>query len=241
MTLFEMFSLIKLICNKDYLGNVITPERFQQLIKLVNIDLFRNKYGLPEEYQPGKPIPREYVEITLKVTDDLKAFKVFTPNVSLINGVLPYPQNYAHKDEVIYNFVKTINKKSVSLPRGVEVLRESQLATRLGNYTKRPTLLMPVGVMRSDGIHIYPTVVSDLNPVVITSVDFAYFRWPVDPVFGYNQMDGYITENSATSVQFEWPVDEHITLLAMILKWLGINLREADIVQIANQQLNTGQ
>jgi len=38
MTLFEMYNLIELIVNKDYSGNVITPERFSDLIKVVNID-----------------------------------------------------------------------------------------------------------------------------------------------------------------------------------------------------------
>lgn len=241
MTLFEMYNLLNYIVNKDFDGNIITPERFQQLIKVVNIDLFRNKYGLPEEYQPGKPIPREYVEITLKVTDDLKVFKKFLPNVSLVNGVLPYPSDYAHRDEIIYNFAININKKLTVLPRGVEILRESQLATRLGNYTKRPTLRMPVGAVRQDGIHIWPWEVSDLNPIPISRVDFAYFRWPRDPVFAYTESDGYITYDAVNSVEVEWTQDEHITLIALMLKYIGVNLREADIVQIANQQLTTGQ
>jgi hypothetical protein len=100
---------------------------------------------------------------------------------------------------------------------------------------------MPVGVVRVDGIHVYPWEASQLNPVPISRVDFAYFRWPVDPVFAYTEADGYITEDAVNSVQLEWPKDEHITFIAMLLKYIGINLREAEIVQIANQQLTTGQ
>lgn len=59
-----MYNVIELIVNKDFSGNIITPERFNELIKVVNIDLFRKKYGLPEQYQPGRPVPKEYVEIT---------------------------------------------------------------------------------------------------------------------------------------------------------------------------------
>ena len=76
MTLFEMYELIELVLNKDYGGNIVTPARFRQLIKVVNINKFKEKYGLPEEYQPGRPVPLEYAEITLKNQDDLRYFKI---------------------------------------------------------------------------------------------------------------------------------------------------------------------
>lgn len=232
MTLWTMFELIRFICNKDFEGNIVTPERFKLLIPIVNIDLFRNKFGLPEEYQPGRPIPLEYADITLKNTDDLRPFKSFLQNTSVTNGILPWPTDYAHRQSVVYNFTKTINNVATSLPRPVEILREEEFAARTGNYTKQPTTQNPIGVVRSTGIHI--------RPLTITSVDFHYYRWPRTPVFDYEIGDGYITYKPASSVEYEWPQDEHITLTAMILKYVGVNLREADIVQYSQSQLKTG-
>jgi hypothetical protein len=232
MTLFSMYELIKFITNKDFTGTVITPERFKELIKVTNIDLFRNKYGIPEEYQPGRPIPIEFVDITLKNTDDLKAFKMFLPNTPVTNGILPFPVNYAHRNSIVYNFTKVINGVSTSLPKGVEILREAEFAERTGNYTKRPTISNPIGVVRSDGIHI--------RPITITAVDYSYYRFPVDPVFSYTLGDGFITYDAPGSTEFEWPEDEKLTLTMMILKYVGINLRESELVQIANQQIQTG-
>jgi len=232
MTLWEMFSLIKFITNKDFSGNIITPERFNELIKVVNIDLFRNKYGLPEEYQPGRPIPNEYADITLKNTDDLKAFKMPSLARAVTAGLMTYPTDYAHRDTISYNFTKTINGVATPLPKPVEILREAEFAARNGNYTKRPTTQNPCGVVRRDGIHIRPTT--------ITQVDFHYYRWPIAPNFVYVLGDGFITYD-ATSTEFEWPADEHLTLVAMMLKYIGVNLREGDLVQVANQQLQTGQ
>jgi len=233
MTLFEMYQLIELILNKDYSGNTITPERFSQLIKVVNIDKFKKKFGLPEEYQPGRPVPREYVEITLKNADDLRVFKA-TPlmNTPCPAGLLPFPADYAHRDEIYYNDTVTIDGVATVMPRPVEVLRESQLSARRGNYTTRPTFKYPVGVMRNSGIQIYPTT--------ITAVDFTYWRWPVTPVFAYIQEEGYITYDAANSTEFEWPIDEHTSLARMILEYLGINLREAEILQYANTKIQQG-
>jgi hypothetical protein len=232
MTLMSMYELIKFITNKDFSGSVITPDRFKELIKVVNIDLFRKKYGLPEEYQPGRPIPKEYVDITIKNTDDLKTFKTFLPNTPVTNGILPFPANYAHRDTVVYNFTKTINSVATSLPKGVEILREAEFSERTGNYTKRPTIQNPIGVVRSDGIHI--------NPITIIAVNFSYFRWPNMPVFSYTIGDGFITYNAASSTEFEYPQDEHLPLVSMMLKYVGINLREGELIQIANQQIQTG-
>jgi hypothetical protein len=232
MTLWEQFNLIKFIVNKDFSGNIITPERFRDLIKVVNIDLFRNKYGLPEEYQPGRPVPNEYADVTLKNTDDLKVFKVPLVNTPVVNGILPYPANYAHRDTVSYNFTKTINGVATVLPRPVDILKEAEFSAREGNYTKRSTTSNPIGVVRYNGIHI--------RPITITAVDFNYYRWPVDPVFNYTLGDGYITYNASTSTEFEWPVDEHLTLVSMMLQLIGVNLRESDIVQYSELKKKEG-
>lgn len=232
MTLFQIYELVELVLNKDFAGNIVTPDRFKQLIKVVNIDKFKKKFGLPEEYQPGRPIPKEYVEITLKNADDMKAFKVYVSGTACPGGLLPYPTNYAHRDQIIYNRNTTIDGAVVPLPRQVEILRETEMAARRGNYTKGPSTRHPVGVMRSNGIQIYPAT--------IEFVDFAYWRWPIEPVFDYTQHLGYITYNQATSTEFEWPEDIHLELARMILEYLGVNLREADIVQYANTKIQQG-
>lgn len=232
MTLFEMYELIELILNKDYLGNIWSPERFKQLIKVVNIDKYKKKYGLPEEYQPGRPIPKEYVEITLKNADDMKAFKIFVPGMACPGGFLAYPTNYAHRDQIVFNRTTVINGVSQAIPRQVEILRESESAARRGNYTKAPSTKYPIAVMRSNGIQIYPTS--------IATVDFAYWRWPADPNFVYFQEEGFISYNASASTEFEWPRDVHIELVRMMLEYMGVNLREGDIVQYANTKIQQG-
>jgi hypothetical protein len=240
MTLGNMYDLVNLIVNKDFSGNVITPDRFNQLIKVVQLDWFRNKYGLPEEYQPGRPIPKEYAEVTLKNMDDLKAFKVFLKNVPLTNGTIPYPANYCHRAEITNNFTIKIDKVDTVLPKGVEILNESQLSSRLGNFTKRPVSRMPIGVLRSDAIYIWPWEVSNIVPDPITAVDFAYFRYPIDPEFVYAQGDGFITYDPVNSTECEAPADEHIVLVRMLLSYIGVNLREGDIVAYSEQKLKEG-
>jgi hypothetical protein len=229
MHLRGMYDLIEFICNKDFSGNIITPDRFNLLIKVVSIELFRDKYGVPEEYQPGRPVPQEFADITLKNTDDLKTFKVRVPDRVVTNGIMAYPSDYAHRDTVVYNFSKTINNIVTPLPKPVEILRESEFASREGNYTKRPTTQNPIGVVRSDGIHI--------RPITISAVDFNYYRFPVDPVFAYTEGDGFITYDATNSIQPEFTKDELYTFTKRVLSMVGVNLREEQVVQYAEQKL----
>jgi hypothetical protein len=71
-------------------------------------------------------------------------------------------------------------------------------------------------------------------------VDFSYYRFPVDPQFAWIERDGYIEYDSANSVEYEWVKDESLTLTRMILQYVGVSLREADLVQYSEQKLKTG-
>ena len=233
MNLWEIWQLLETICNKDYEGNIITPERYKSLLKVASLDLFRKKYGLPEGYQPGRPVPVEHVDITIKNTDDMKAFKMFMPNTPVTNGILPFPADYAHYEDVRYNYIKSINGVNTTIPKPVEILKEGQLSERRGNWTKSPSTKNPVGVVRRDGIHVYPSTIS--------AVDFHYYRFPKDPVFSYNQGDGYITYNATASIELEFPKDESLTIAMYILSYLGVNLRESDLVQFAELKKRQGE
>jgi hypothetical protein len=227
-----MFSLIEFITNKDFAGNIVTPDKFQLLIATANIDHFRDKYGLPEEYAPGSPLPLERSDITRKNTDDLKALKVRLPNRTVTNGIISYPSDYVHLESIVYNYSKTINGVATSLPRPVEILREPEFASREGNYTKTPTTQNPCGIIRSDGVHV--------RPITISACDFVYYKFPRTPIFSYIEGDGFITYNASTSVELEWPEDEKIVIMRRCLEYIGVNLREADIVNYANTKVKEG-
>jgi hypothetical protein len=232
MTLFEQYSLLEFILNKDYSGNVLTPDRFQKVIRVVNISLFCKKIGLPQEYQLGRPIPREYIEINKVNSVELSRFKKKSANTPSPNGLLPYPSDYALWDQVVNNVTKIIDGVSTVIPRPVEILRAMQCVSRRGNWTKKPTTYYPIGEVTADGIQLYP--------ITITSVDFHYWRYPADPLFAYTQNEGYISANDVACTEFEWPLELHPELIQMELEYFGINMREADIVQYAEQKLQQG-
>jgi len=231
MTLFEQWNLVNYIANKDYGGNVIEPERFKQLCVVANMDLFKVKMGLPEDFRPGQPYFRQYLDAGQRLTDETRFLRVRTSTQAVTSGIVPYPSGYFGFDAMRYGYQRQVDGSPMVLYKPMEILTEDQYSDRAGNYTKRPTTKNPIGVCRSDGIHVYPSS--------IVQVDFAYVKYPADPVFDYVQQTGYI-EEGAEPTEYEWPKHLHRDLTMMILSYMGINIREQQLEQYAEQHKTQG-
>lgn len=231
MTLFEQWEFVNYIANKDYEGNVITPARFDAVAKVVNMDLFKVKMGLPEDYQIGMPISRQYLDATQRLTDETKFLKQRVPTQAVSGGKFSFPSDYFSFDAMRYDYQRNIDGAAAVIPKVVDILTEDQYSDRAENYTKRPTTKNPVCVIRSDGVYVYPAL--------ITLVDFAYIRYPVAPNFDYVVETGYITDGGS-SVEYEWQEHLHMDLTRMICGYIGINLREGQLEQYAEQHKQLG-
>lgn len=231
MTLFEQWELVNYIADKDYEGNVITPDRFKQLCVVVNMDLFKVKMGLPEDYQLGSPISRQYLDATQRLTDETRFLKERLPAQAVSSGVVAYPADYFSFNAMRYGYQRQVDGSPKVIWKPVEPLTEDEYSDRAGNSIKEPTAKNPVCVLRDDGIHVYP--------ISIVQVDFNYIRYPVDPVFDYVQNTGYITEG-ASPTEYEWPAHLHRDLTMMILSYIGINIREQQLEQYAEQHKAQG-
>ncbi|MCK4818557.1 hypothetical protein KA005_22495 [bacterium] len=232
MTLFEIHELIEYIANKDYNGNVIPPDQYGKLIVSANIDLFKKKLGLPEDFQLGAPISREYIDANKMQTADTRHLKVREATQTVTAGVITYPANYCVDDAIRYTYQRNVDGSPTNIIKVVECLTEAQYGDRAGNWTKKPSTKNPVYVVGNDGIRIYPAT--------IATVDFNYYKYPTTPVFAYNQETGYITYNSGSSTEFDWPERLHMDLVRIILGYVGINIREAQLSQYAEVKKKEG-
>jgi hypothetical protein len=189
------------------------------------------KMGLPEDYQLGAPISRQYLDATQRLTDETRFLKKRVAAQAVAGGVVAYPSDYFGFDAIRYGYQRQVDGSPKVIWKPVEPLTEDQYSDRAGNSIKEPTAKNPVCLIRSDGIYVYPTS--------IPQVDFAYIRYPVDPVFDYIQETGYITEGSSPT-EYEWPVHLHRDLTMMILGYMAINIREEQLQKYAEQHKAQG-
>ena len=232
MTLFEIYKLAEYIANKDYGGNLLGPDQYGELIVAANLDLFKKKMGLPEDFQLGAPVSREYIDANKIQTTDLRHLKVHVPTQAVAAGIIAYPVGYFLDDAIRYGYQRNVDGSAEVIPKTVEALSEAQYGDRAGNWTKKPSTKNPVYVVRKGGLYIYPAT--------ITVVDFNYYKYPTTPVFAYVQETGYITYNDLASTEFDWPERLHMDLVRLILGYVGINLREAQLSQYAEVKKKEG-
>lgn len=248
MNLGQIFELVNFIANKDQTSDTITADQFSDIIlPAVNIMFFKKKYGLPEDYQVGQPFPRQAWELTQKMSDDLRKFKVKQPAWAINNtGAAVIPSDYVHRSSI----TKTYIPYPGAAPKivVVEELTDSEAAARRSNSVVMPTLENPICVFQSSYIQFYPEN--------LQSVEFTYLRLPKTPFFDYNiANDEYVflpqgqfhngsnlpAGTPSRTVELEWPEETHIDYVNRILSYVGINLREEQLINFAAQAKSSGE
>jgi hypothetical protein len=205
---------------------VIEPDQFNALTKVVNMDMLKVKFGLPEDYQPGAPISRQYLDATQRLTDETRFLKsragVATGS---FNSSATIPADLFTWISCSYIYQRNIDGVAENIEKMIEILTPDAAVERNGNYTKKPSATNPICVMGSNVITLYPDE-------TIGTVIFDYIRYPTDPEFDYNVGAGFITDGGG-STEYEWPIHLHMDLTRMILGYIGINMREQQLEQYA--------
>ena len=236
----KVWEALNFLLNKEQEGNTITPAEINILFPMVNVDFFKQRYGLPEEYKPGQPLPKMSYEVTQKITDDLRAFKVrMGTDVAAMQldslGRAPIPSNYIHFSSVRYNMLATNTcDASTFKPRSIEHLSDAQVGDRLGNSIKMPTARNPVFVTYATYFQFYP---KDLR-----NIEFTYLKMPATPVYGFTEDDttDEITYSATASTHFEYPEDCFMDIVRMCASYAGMNLEDDRMVQFAEMQKTKG-
>ena len=104
----------------------------------------------------------------------------------------------------------------------------------LNNSIAAPTVTYPVYERDADTITVFP-----INSV--STIALAYIKQPADPKWTYTVVNGDPLFNpSAVDYQdFELHPAEFPTIVVEMLTYFGINLREGEVIQIAEQLKNT--
>lgn len=242
MNVWEIYEFVNYRSNKDQSGRTYTPEQFNLGLKAIDIEFLKLKYGLPEEYTPGAPLPRQAWEVAQKITDDLRALKVIMggrtkPLLSVDQyGYADIPSDYVHQSSLRYD--TTVNSADCdaeneenSVP--IEVLTDADFDARLNSEIKKPWSKYPFCRFNNDHIEFRPK-----NALFVV---FSYIRMP-RAAFMATTLDGnndYIYD-AANSLQLEWPTDMHTDIANLLYKWLQGNLQSPFGVQLANQRQQEG-
>lgn len=155
-----------------------------------------------------------------KLHDALRQFRVYYQFTSTFAGFVTFPSDYIH----ILGSPFTVTGSTVN---PITFLNEDELPKAMLSQVRAISNSYPVAVDTAAGFSIYPQQ---------TQIGFLwYLRRPAQPVFGYSQSGRAITYNSATSTQLEFS-DVYVNhILALALRYVGVNIDDKGISDFATQ------
>jgi hypothetical protein len=158
-----------------------------------------------------------------QVHDALRDFKIYQPFTSNSAGFVTFPSDYLHLIGQPYTVTgSTVNR--------IEFVNEDELPFALTSQLRPVSTSYPVAVDNPTGFNIYPQT--------LQVGAYFYLRRPAAPVLDYTQVGRAITYNSAGSTQLEWNEVYINHIIAVSLKYAGINMSEPEVSKFADQYAN---
>jgi hypothetical protein len=162
---------------------------------------------------------------TQKLHDSLLPFKeeyAFTNGTSPL-GLITLPANYQHLLAV--ETVVLDDTHTLYLP--AELLNEAQISTRKSSQLIPLSVKTPICLLKKTRkVQLYPELAS--------AGTVYYLRKPAAPVFSFSQSGRTITYNAGASTQLEWDDPSIEKIIWKTLGLLGINLKDAEALQMGD-------
>jgi len=225
MTIDQAKTFYELLLNKTQVGGYTTPDEFNLLAARAQLELYIERYGNPNTLGQGTGTPRQGANISQVIKNQLKPFLVkdysvnLTPSTHYSDGTLPTDFN-DYDSCVIYG-------NEVGVPTEVD---NDKFGGRLKSLVVPPTQEFPIFTIYGNKIRLAPNTIFNIN--------FSYYRLPKAPVWAYTGSPP--AYDQANSVQFEMPDSTHNEIVAKMLQYKGISIREQELFQYSQTKDNQG-
>lgn len=205
-----------------------SPKEFTQAVNMSQRECFSDRYGNPREYMNGKAVPRTGGgQRNKKISGDLRPF--LQPPVVVVKSTgnkFLYPSDLAFPTAIYYILTDGTYKEC-------KLVTDDELSTILDSSIIVPTLTNPIYVEYNDNFVVYPAT--------IAKVSLAYYRNPPDAIWAYTtDVNGRVIYDATNSIDLLWNDQMFNELLMKTASTIGLNLKDVQVIQYAEQQQNKG-
>lgn len=215
-----IYQIVKTILNKELRGN-ITPDEFNKIAKIVQDEIFEEYFGdlnIQQNRQNRGLTNKGFANLTQLIRQKIERFHAqATLTYDGGNTWFELPSNlyFINDNGLIY-----VNN----------VIEESQGADYgyMNTSIAAPSVTFPVYELFGDTVRIYPAE-------IVASVTCRYIRKPLDPKWTYTSVGSVeLFDDTIGDFQdLEIHSSELPNITIKMLSYLGINIRESDVVQYA--------
>lgn len=225
MTIDEVHKFIDFIAKKSNSGGYITPAEKDLLLNRAQVQYFNKLYGNQNDYRYDRPVPRISYAVTEKISNSLSPFlSDLTALVIDANGQTNIPADLFQTVAV----TKTLNGVENEITR----VEHDRIANNLTSYYDAPDTSFPIYAQLKTKFQFYPKNLGSANII--------YLKEPTKMVWGYTVVSGRPVYDALTSTQPQWKDMDMNEIIYLALSYIGVNLKDQDIAQFANNKTQTG-
>lgn len=226
------------VANKNGRGT-ITPSQFNSFAEQGLMAWYNQKIGMKD----SNGVPISMVDINQLNIEDLNDIREERRLLSHLGTVLipdgtTYDLNgdlapaYWTFGSLTFDYHQNKNGEKSITERPIEIVKDNEWGKRTSSTIVAPNMKRPIAKFLSGKLSV--------RPKALTSVNLTYLRYPKVPVWNYTIVNGRPVYDSASSVDMEAPKEAFNNIAMLCLGFMGINLREQDLVQYANLNENKG-
>ena len=212
------------VANKNNFG-YITPEDFNLYAKQAQLDIFENYFYQYNNWivkQNARQSGSGYSDIVKNLEEVIDSFSTSaTLAYDIPSSTFELPIDYYYLNSIRYNNAKEIDR-----------VTQDKLMYLLSSNLTSPSTMFPVYSMEGSALTVYPTTIDSL-------VNAQYVRMPKDPKWTFSILVGgtpLFDQSSLDYQDFELPYSDEPLLVAKILQYAGISIRDADVYNFATSE-----
>ena len=211
----DIYNITRFILNKESRG-YITPLQFNSFAKQAQQEIVDGYFYDYNKASVSRVARANDKQILKKTRENMDVFISQPSNLSYdaVNGVFNQPTDMYTTINLTYN------------GKEVELLDRDKLNYHLEDDFSGNSVFYPTYIKYGSTYKVFPST-------IIANVKLTYFRTPKDPNWTYAIVgDNPIFNQSLPGYQdLEIGFDDKFEIIMKILKYCGLNIREADIVQ----------
>jgi len=218
------------IINKNNYG-YISPSDFNLFAKQAQLDIFDEyftNYNQQINEENARISGTGYADLKLGYEEVIDSFAVTKTLVQNVSNIYYLPSQTTTGDD--YYLINKILCYNAGVLKGeAEKVSNSKINLLNKSLLTAPSDLYPAYTQKGNSVTIFPTTFNGALDVQAT-----YVRYPKDPKWTYITLyngEPVFDQTQSDYQDFELPIDDTNNLVARILQYAGISIREGDVYQ----------
>jgi hypothetical protein len=232
MTIDEVYKLVQVFANKEQRG-FISPSDFNLLAKQAELELYNKRLSIIKQKSPTRKSQGLYAE---NLSPELARQDIATfltqSSVNTSSKLSPYlgVTVTLTSDYVESMFINTDEHHDISTNIPIDIVEPKDVNQILRSSLVKPSIEYPIALLgeASGASKVFSVFPESIDKVII----YHYINTNT-PKWSYVTVAGKPVHDSSSSNAFKISSRCHGEIVVKILEYLGVSIREADVVQYA--------